>query len=104
MTEPDTPLACALPDRQRSDQIAEWQALSAHASVIEATTTGVVATYPVTLAQRVEDLVQREIACCGSWLQITHERDGDDIRVRLSTSSAEGRQMIQSLSGCNHYR
>lgn len=97
MSEPDSQLVCTLPPGQRADQAAEWQALAAHAITVETTPTGIVASYPIDMAPIIEDLADREIACCGSWLQIAHEREGDAIRVRLETPLVEAQALIQSL-------
>ena len=77
----------------------EWTDLADDACTHTAIEGGAESTYPLGLADLIEDLANRKIACCGSWLQITHERDDHTIRLRLATANPERVDLIRSMSG-----
>jgi hypothetical protein len=97
--EPPPPVVCTLSLGKRSAQQLEWSDLVPLALTREAVDGGVESTYPLALADQIEELAEREISCCGSWLIIKHERRHDDIRIELTTHNVDGVTMIRSFSG-----
>jgi hypothetical protein len=93
------PLVCTLTTGPLALQQLEWADLAEHATTRSAVEGGAESTYPLELADQIEDLAGREVACCGSWLQIAHERDDHAIRLRLTTANPDGVDLIRSLSG-----
>ncbi len=97
--EPPPPVVCTLSLGKRAAQQLEWSDLAPLALTRAAVEGGAESTYPLALADQVEELAAREISCCGSWLTIKHERRQDDLRIELTTHNVEGVAMIRSLSG-----
>lgn len=92
-------LICTLTPDQRSAQQLEWTDLTPLALSRELIDGGVASTYPLALAEQIEELAVREVGCCGSWLDIAHERHDDHLALTLTTLNADGVAMIRSLSG-----
>lgn len=99
LTNEAPPVVCTLSLGKRAVQQLEWSDLAPLALTREAVDGGVVSTYPLALADQIEELAAREISCCGSWLAIRHERRHDDLRIELTTHNADGVAMIRSFSG-----
>lgn len=97
--EPAPPVVCTLTIGRRALQQLEWSDLAEHSITRREVDGGVESTFPLTLADQIEELADREISCCGSWLQIAHERVGDVLRLRLTTANPEGVALIRSMSG-----
>lgn len=92
-------VVCTLEAGSRADQKLEWSDLGAHALSKERIEGGVLSTYPIGLAAQIEDLANREMACCGTWLATKTARVGDVIRVELTTTNPEGLGLILSIAG-----
>ena len=101
MTSADAPppVVCTLSSGALAEQQLEWADLAPLATTHTEVDGGVASTYPLELADQIEALAGREIACCGSWLQIAHERADNELRLRLTTTNPEGLGVIRSLSG-----
>lgn len=97
--ETPPPVVCTLTTGPLAKQYLEWTDLAAHVATRTAIEGGAESTYPLDLADQIEDLADREVACCGSWLQIEHERNDHTIRLRLTTTSPDGVDLIRSMSG-----
>lgn len=95
------PVVCTLSLGKKSDQVLEWRDIRTLALSREAIENGVTSTFPLEVADKVEDLADREISCCGSWLEINHRRDAGALYLTLTTRNPEGLELIRSMSGLN---
>lgn len=93
------PVVCTLAIGRIGPQQLEWTDVATHAVTRVAIAGGAESTFPLDLADQIEELAAREMACCGSWLEISHERIGDALRLRLTTTNPEGVALIRSMSG-----
>lgn len=93
------PVVCNLTIGRRVEQELEWADLAQHAESRTAISGGVESTFSLELADQIEELADRELACCGSWLNIAHQRDAKNFRLRLTTTNPEGISLIRSMSG-----
>lgn len=93
------PVVCTLSDHKRDEQLHDWKQLFARASGVEAVDDGVSARFPIGLLDDIEALATAERACCGSWLQIRVTRDGQQVRLVVSTQNADGLGLIRELVG-----
>lgn len=93
------PVVCTLSVGGRAERGLEWSDLAALSLTSERIEGGVASTYPLDLADKIEDLANREITCCGSWLDIASSRGDDMIRIELTTTNPEGLEMIASIAG-----
>ena len=93
------PVVCNLTIGRRERQQLEWSDIAEHAVSRFSVEGGAESMFPLKFADQVEELADREIACCGSWLQIAHERTADGLRLRLTTTNPEGVALIRSMSG-----
>lgn len=96
--EPVPPVVCTLTIDKLAEQKLEWSDLAPLALSREDIAGGTASTYPLKLADKIEDLAEREISCCGSWLTIAHERHDDHLALRLTTTNPEGVDLIRSFS------
>lgn len=92
------PIACALPDGDGAGQALEWDDLRPLATATERLADGVVMTFPIDLAGRVEDLAAREAECCG-FLSITTTRTDEAVRLEITTDRPGARVVIDALAG-----
>ena len=97
--EPAPPVVCTLTIGRRERQQLEWADLVEHSLSRCEIEGGAESTFPLELADQIEELAGREIACCGSWLQVAHERGDDVLRLRLTTANPDGVALIRSMSG-----
>lgn len=93
------PVVCTLTSGQLDERGLEWTDLGALSLTNELIDGGVASTYPLSLADKIEDLANREISCCGSWLDIAWSRIDDTIRIELTTVNPDGLEMITSMAG-----
>ena len=100
MTHNDAPpIVCTLTIGRLDQQWLEWTDLASHALAHREIPGGVTSWYPTELADQIEELAARELDCCGSWLQIEHERTNERLQLRLTTTNPDGVAFIRSLSG-----
>lgn len=92
------PIACSLPLRDAAEQAGEWTDLFGHAVSYDRLADGIEVSYPLRLADQVEDLVSREAACC-AWLNLDTTRTDDAIRVRLTSENPDSAPVIEALVG-----
>lgn len=92
------PIACALPDGDGAAQALEWDDLKPLATARERFHDGVAMTFPIDLAERVEDLAAREAECCG-FLSITTTRSAAAVRLEITTDRPDARVVIDALAG-----
>lgn len=98
MTRKLEPIACSLPLREAASQVGEWTDLHRHALSYDEMDGGVAVTYPIEMADLVEDLVAREAACC-AWLSLETARTSKGIRVELASDNPEALPVIEVLAG-----
>lgn len=92
-------ITCTLTTDRRIDQQLEWSDLAKHATTCVPIGGGVESEFPLELADQIEDLTERELACCGSWLTIVFHRAVETCRLQLTTTNPEGVDLIRSMSG-----
>jgi hypothetical protein len=97
--EAPPPVVCTLSLGKLGAQQLEWSDLAPLALTREAVDGGAESTYPLALADQIEELAAREIDCCGTWLSIEHERGPDELRIKLTTRNVDGVAIIRSFSG-----
>ncbi len=93
------PVVCTLGVKERTVRVLEWSDLGALSLTSERIDGGVASTYPIGIADAVEDLANRENSCCGSWLMASTERLGDVIRLQVTTENPAGLDLIRSMAG-----
>lgn len=99
MTHPQVPpVVCTLTIGKRAERQLEWSDLRDLALSSETIDGGVASTYPLALADKIDDLASRESSCCGSWLQISTDRNGEHVRLEVTTTNPEGVEIIRSIS------
>lgn len=98
-TDPVPPVVCTLTRKELVERGLEWSDLSGLALTSEAIDGGVVSTYPSELADKIDDLVNREMSCCGTWLDSNLVRSDDTVRLELTTSNPEGLGLIRTIAG-----
>lgn len=90
---------CTLWPSDRSAQERRWVALLAKADSVRHEPTGVVVDFPIQIAGEVRSLVDAELACCGSWLQLRSSSEGKSVRLHAAASSPEGAARLHKLAG-----
>ena len=93
------PVVCNLTIGRRAQQQLEWTDLGDHATTRTPIDGGVESVFPLELAGQIEELADRELACCGSWLDISYQRESTAFRLRVTTTNPDGVDLIRSLSG-----
>jgi hypothetical protein len=93
------PVVCTLSSRERAERGLEWSDLAALSLTSEHIEGGVVSTFPLSLADKIDDLANRETNCCGTWLDVSATRLADVVRLELTTSNPDGLAMIMSIAG-----
>lgn len=99
VAELDGSVVCTLSVNDRGQRGLEWADLGTLALTSERIEGGVASTYPISIADAVEDLAHREASCCGTWLNTTTERLGDVIRMEITTENHAGVGVILSMTG-----
>ena len=94
----DIPTACTLAAADAHAQALEWVDLRELAASVTAVDSGVHMTFPISMAPEVEDLAEREAACC-SFLTIRTTRVDDQIALQVTTSNADALPVIFALAG-----
>ncbi|MGI9611962.1 MAG: hypothetical protein ACR2QO_03560 [Acidimicrobiales bacterium] len=90
---------CTLEPGARDARELEWSDLGSLALSTERIEHGIASTFPRELQAQIEDLASRELDCCGSWLNISITIAGEAVRLELTTSSADGRALLDSIAG-----
>lgn len=94
----DEPIACALPLRESASQALEWLELHEHAVSRERIAGGYRLSYPVEMADVVEDLAQREAKCCG-WLRVETRRGTGEITLEIASDHPNAGPVLELLAG-----
>lgn len=90
-------LICTLSDTERHAQELQWSDLAGRALSRTEVPGGVVSTYPLALAERVEDLAARELGCCGSWMKIQVERVDRVVWLSVTAQNDDGVEVIRNF-------
>jgi len=93
------PVVCALVDGDLVEQTLEWTDLAPVTLTTERIEKGIVATYPLAIADKIEELAHRESQCCGSWMNVATARLEDTIKLTLTTPNPDGLALIYSIAG-----
>jgi hypothetical protein len=94
--EPLPAVACTLTTKARAERGLEWADLGALALSHQVLPDGVRSSYELSQAEGIEDLVDRELECCGSWLVLQLNRDGGVVQLTATAATAEGVEVIRS--------
>ena len=95
-------LVCTLSDHSRDAQALEWPDLQTLALTTSRIDGGVASTFPSSMADRIEDLVSRENACCGTWLRTRTTIVADQLRLELTTTNPDGESLIHTMCGLDN--
>lgn len=98
MSSIQQPVACTLPGEEANRQVGRWAYLQAATLISELVDGGVAMTFPIGMAEDVEDLAARERSCCG-FLTITTTRDADRVRLEITSENPAAAPVIESLTG-----
>ncbi len=93
------PVVCTLVEGELPTRNLEWNDVGELALTAEPIELGVRSTYPIAIADQIEDLCGREVNCCGSWLTIESYRTNDAIRVEITTANPDGLELVRSIAG-----
>ncbi len=97
-TSTPPPVVCTLTLGKRAERELEWSDVAELAIDTTKIPGGIEATFPANLTDQLRDLVDRETACCGTWLTSTLTTDGDLIRLSLTTENPEGLKLISAMA------
>ena len=95
----DGAVICTLDADELAEQVIEWGDLRELSLTSERIEGGVVSTYPIEIADAVEDLARREANCCGSWLDAVTQRAGSVVQLQITTDNSAGLEVILAMSG-----
>jgi hypothetical protein len=98
MAKRHLPIACSLPARESRNQIGEWQALVEHQVAVHRVNDGFEVVYHADVSDVVEDLAQREEACCG-FLDIVSTRTPSGVRLMVTSPNPDAMPVIELLVG-----
>lgn len=90
---------CALTVDQGKKRTIEWSDIAALALRTERRSGGLTATFPAELANQLQDLADKEMQCCGSWLSVAITYHGDVVQLDLTTTSPDGQALIMGMAG-----
>lgn len=57
------------------------------------------ATFPLDRADDLDELVERERGCCGSWMELTVAHLDHAVRVEVTTANPEGVPLLAAMVG-----
>lgn len=92
------PNACTLNPDDASKQLLQWSDLQASALTKKAMGKGVRLTFPGTLRDQIERLIEQEQACC-PFLTFSVRADGFEVAVDVETSDLQALPLILDLAG-----
>ena len=98
MSSANQPIVCTLTTKEQASQALEWRNLHRHRLTSEPIEGGAVMTFPIGLADGVEDLAAREANCC-AFLDIVSMRGDETVTVQITSQNAEAAPVIAMLSG-----
>jgi hypothetical protein len=98
MAKRHLPIACSLPARESGNQIGEWQALVEHQIALQRVNDGFEVVYDAGVSDVVEDLAQREAACC-CFLDIVSMRTPGGVRLMVTSQNPDALPVIELLVG-----
>lgn len=92
-------MVCTLAGDEEETRHLEWGDVAPLAVMRRRIEGGIESTFPIEMADAVEDLANREMECCGSWLDIKTTRTSDLIRLEMTTANTDGVAILVSLAG-----
>lgn len=98
MTTSEEALACTLSDRDAEAQALEWVDLQRLATNVAPIESGATMRFPKALAAGIQDLAEREAACC-AFLNIVTLVEGDEFVVEITADNADGVGLAGLLAG-----
>jgi hypothetical protein len=93
------PVVCTLSTKARAQRGLEWADLGKISLTSERIDGGVTSTFPLEVADQVEDLANSEMSCCGSWLTISTTRTAETIELEVTTTNPDGLTVITDAIG-----
>ncbi len=90
-------MVCTHP--QPDMQLLEWVDLRMRAISITACESGVVLTFPASLTSKIEDLAEREAACCRFLTLTTTAVTDDELTLKVTSSHDDAAPVIAALTG-----
>lgn len=94
----DQPIACTLGADDATARVAEWAALRSRVLGTETIAGGVRLWLPSDRRADAEDLARRESECC-AFLDLHVEREGDRVRVDITSRNGDAMPVIAALAG-----
>ena len=91
------PVACTLDSAGAADQLSDWAALQVLCTEVERTPGGVVLWFAGEAESRLRSVVAREAECC-EFLDLDVQRDGDLLRLAISSDSPGAEPIIEMLA------
>ena len=99
-TDPGTepPLACTLSVEGQAKQLLEWSDLRSHSLAVTSKPAGVEMTFSADLADEINDLAQREQACC-SFLTIDQATENGVLTLSITAERPDAQAVIAAIAG-----
>lgn len=94
----EAPLACTLTADGQAKQLLEWADLRSHADAVTAKPEGVEMTFAESLADQIDDLAQREQACC-SFLTIDQTTQNGVLTLSITAERPDAQAVIAAIAG-----
>lgn len=93
------PVVCTLGEKPLGARALEWADLTGLSTRVETFESGARARFPVEYAGEINDLVNREVDCCRSWLQMSLESTGSFVDLEVTTTNPDGVVVIHTMLG-----
>ena len=90
-------VACTLDSAGAADQLSDWAALQVLCTGVQRTPGGVVLCFAGEAESRLRSVVAREAECC-QFLDLDVQRDGDFLRLAISSDSPGAEPVIEMLA------
>ncbi len=92
------PVACTLTTKEQATRAVEWSDLRGRALSATRVEGGVALSFPIELADVVEDLAAREATCC-TFLALATTRRTNDLRLVVTSENPEAGPVIDLVAG-----
>ena len=89
---------CTLTTKELARRALQWTDLGPLALDRTELPNGIRSTYPLELADAIEQLASAELDCCGSWLNIAVRRR-DVVTLELTTGNPDGLEIVRRMAG-----
>ncbi len=98
MSDSSPSIHCTFEPRDAAAQVIDWADLRAHATAAGVIENGVRLTFPATMTEALDELVQREASCC-SFLTFTVTMTGEDVVLEVESGDPNALPTISLISG-----